>query len=109
MRERPINNIDSSKAILWASAFVIGALVIMQAGRLPGHPAYADSVSEGQHYTVLTADSGRGGDEDPDEILIIIDNRSEMIMSYSIDQPNGALLPRDGGSLPNFFRSVLKR
>ena len=33
--------INSSAAVLWASAFIIAALVIIQAGKLTGQAAFA--------------------------------------------------------------------
>ena len=42
-------------AALWASAFVIAALAIVQAGQLPGNSAHAETTSEFGDYTLLTA------------------------------------------------------
>jgi len=99
---------DPARAILWASAFVLASLVILQAGKLPGNPAYAGQVSSAGAYTILTADSGRGDDANPDEILVVIDNRTEALMVYETDGRSG-IVPRDGGNLANLFRQALNR
>ena len=101
--------VDPARTVLTAAAFILGALVIMQAGRLPGQPAYGEAAVFGNAYTILTADSGRGGDEQPDEIIVVIDNRAEVIMSYEVEGQQGGIIARDGGSLPFLFRNVLKR
>lgn len=91
-------------ATLWASAFVIAALVVLQAGRLPGNPAYAGTASVGPNYVLLTADNGRGGDTQPDEVLYIIDNRTESLMIYELE--GARIMLRDGLSLPATFRAA---
>ena len=95
-------------ASLWASAFVIAALVILQAGRLPGPNAWADEMSTTSgDYTLLTADSGRGGDVDPYEVLYVIDNRSGVLLVYEIDNAQQRRIHlRDGGSLDLLFRKA---
>ena len=92
-------------APLWASAFVIGALVVIQAGRLPAPAAYAGTSAAQGDYTVLTADSGRGGEVDPDEILYVLDNRDQVLMVYQIeDARRRQVILRDGWSLDTLFR-----
>jgi len=101
--------LDSGRTVLWASAFVIAALVIVQAGRLPGNAAYAGETSNRDGYTLVTADMGRGDDFDPDEVIYVIDNENGMIMIYEPDVRNNTLVLRDGGSLPALFRANLNR
>jgi hypothetical protein len=101
--------IHPGRAILWASAFVLAALVILQAGNLPGNPAYAEGVSNGANYTVFTVDSGRGGgDEGPDQIVVVIDNRNATMMGYLVDRRTNAVNLLDGGSLDALFRSAVR-
>ena len=51
---------STSTALLLVSAFLIGAMVIMQAGRMPAHPAYAgDAVVGAEVPITLTV----GGEE----------------------------------------------
>lgn len=102
--------VHGGRAALWASAFVIAALVVLQAGNLPGNPAYADGVSNGANYTLLTVDSGRGGgDEGPDQIVVVIDNRNATMMGYLTDARTGNINLLDGGSLEVLFRNAIQR
>ncbi len=56
-------------------------------------------------YTIMTTNSGRGGDADPDELLYVIDNRDQVLMVYEIeDARRGQIILRDGGSLDILFR-----
>src|SRR5688572_22422842 len=106
--ERAAKSLQPARAILWACAFILAALVILQAGRLPGNPAYADGVSNGNNYTVLTVPSGRGGgDEGPDDIIIVLDNRNGAILAYQPDARNANLTLLDGESLDALFRAAL--
>ncbi len=96
--------INSSAAVLWASAFVIAAMILVQAGRLPGQAAHAEMTATRADYTVMTTNSGRGGDEDPDELLYVIDNRDQVLLVYEIeDARRGNVILRDGWSLTNVF------
>ena len=98
-RRQPLN---SSSAVLWASAFVIGALTIVQAGRLPGNAAHAEAADQ-----ALIDNSGVGGDADPDELLYVIDNTDQVLMVYEVeDARRGKITLRDGGSLDNLFRAA---
>jgi hypothetical protein len=78
-------NFNAGAAVLWASAFVILAMIIVQAGRLQGNAAHAEMVADRGSYTLMTADSGRGGDEDPDEILYVIDSREQTLLVYEVE------------------------
>jgi hypothetical protein len=73
--------VNPGAAALWASAFVIGAMIIVQAGKLPsrGNAARAGNVSEIGDLTILTADSG-----DNEDILCILDRRSEQLFIYGV-------------------------
>jgi hypothetical protein len=104
------HRIDSAAAALWASAFVIAAMIIVQAGRLPLNPAYAEMTSTRSSYSIMSANGGRGDDADPDEVLYVIDNRSEVLLVYEVaDVRTGAVVPRDGGALPPLFRNAVRR
>ncbi len=98
---------NTSTAGLWASAFVIMALIIVQAGKLPGNTAYGEMASSDDAYTLLTTDAGKGGDARPDELLYVLDNRDRVLLVYEIeDSRNGEIFLRDGGSLVNLFNSA---
>ncbi len=91
-------------AALWASAFLLGGLVITQAGRLPGNQAFAEMAVESGGFTLMTVDSGRGEDAAPDELLYVIDSRSETLLIYEIeDARRKQIILRTGGSLRNLF------
>lgn len=72
--------VDSGVAALWASAFVIGGMLVSQAGRF-GAPdqAYAGNVAETGQIRLLTADAGGG-----EEVLAIVNIVDETIAIYSI-------------------------
>ena len=102
------NSIATS--LLLATAFLIAAMVILQAGRLPQHPAYAvDAVSGFGGYTLLTASSGFGKDTRPTEFCYIIDNHDEMPFIYEVPQASDKRIVLRGGTfLPRLF-SVARR
>ncbi|MHC4103201.1 MAG: hypothetical protein ACYSW1_20235, partial [Planctomycetota bacterium] len=68
---RASGQINPSAAVLWASAFVIAALTIVQAGRLQGPTARAEMASSSGDYTLVAGRSGRGRDERPNELLYV--------------------------------------
>ncbi|HVP73547.1 MAG TPA: hypothetical protein VMS30_07405 [Phycisphaerales bacterium] len=97
-------NVNFAAAALWASAFVILALIIIQAGRLPGTSANAAVQADRGSYTIMTADSGKGGDTEPDEILCVLDSREQILMVYEIeDARRGGMMLRDGYALSDLF------
>lgn len=94
-------------AILATSAFAITAFAIVEAGSLqPAAHAGGASVGIGG-TTMVTASSGKGPDADPYETLFVIDNRSEMLMVYSVSAPpEQRLVLLGGSSLPALFRAA---
>ena len=97
----------TAAAVLWASAFLLAALVIIQAGSLAGNPAYAEMGLSSAGYTLLTTDAGSGGETSPDELLYVIDSRDEVLLLYEIeDVRKGQIILRDGGSLRNLFQNA---
>ena len=100
-------HMNMSATALWASAFVVLAMIIVQAGKLPSNAAYAETATDRGNYTLLTTDSGKGGDENPNELLYVIDSAAQVLLVYEIeDARNGLILLRDGGSLVNLFNSA---
>ena len=77
MNDRNTTTIAPSAA-LWASAFVIFALILVTAGRGGGNAAWAEMVSSAGDYTVMTTESGN------DEIVLVLDERSEELLVYKI-------------------------
>jgi len=93
---------------LWASAFVILALVVVQAGRLPS--AHGETVASAGDYTLLTARSGKGPETRPYEVLFVIDNREQVLIVYDLeDAQRGTMTVRDGGPLEALFRNARPR
>ncbi len=100
-------NINAAAAVLWASAFLLAALVITQAGNLPVNPAYADMAVEADGYTLITVDSGRGEDADPNELLYVIDSRSEALLVYEVEDARQRLVTlRAVANLPVWFNNA---
>jgi hypothetical protein len=101
---------NTSATALWASAFVIAALVIVQAGRHPGNTAYAEMESSVGDYSILTAKTGKGPETRPYEALFVIDNREQVLIVYDLDDAQrGNMIVRGGGSLVNLFRNARPR
>lgn len=85
MTTKSKQSIDPSAAVLWAAAFIIGAILLVQAGRLPLNAAHAEMTADRGSYTLLTARSGRGSETEPHEILYIIDSREQVLLVYEIE------------------------
>ncbi len=99
--------INHSAAVLWASAFVIIAMIILQAGRMTGNTAYAEMATSSDVYSLLTTNSGTGGETDPNELLYVINKREGIMMVYEIeDARKRQVLLRDGGSLDALFKAA---
>lgn len=78
--ERRWGGVDTGAATLWASAFVVLAMIITQVGRFSsGDAAMADAVSRGD-VTVVTA-----GAQNNEEILLVLDSRSEVLAVYGVE------------------------
>ena len=107
MTMRTKTNISTKAAVLWASAFVVAAMVITQAGHLPVNPAYADMSQSGGSYTLVTDNSGRGPDADPYELLYVIDSRDQVLLVYEIeDVQQKQITFRGGASLETWFTNA---
>ncbi|MEM7228331.1 MAG: hypothetical protein AAF432_05880 [Planctomycetota bacterium] len=99
-------NFNASAAVLWASAFVITALIITQAGRISGNAAYAESANSNADFTMLTTQT-RVGTSPPAELLYVIDERGEMLFLYEIENAQKKQITlRQAGSLQNLFRNA---
>jgi len=89
-----------SAAALWASAFVILALVIVQADR--SGVALGEMTTSSGGYTVLTTDGGS------DEPLMVIDQRRELLLIYQVENQTRVLL-RQRVELPQLFTDARDR
>jgi hypothetical protein len=95
----------AATGVLWASAFVLAALIIIQAGRLPANQAQAQTATSGHGFSVVTANSGRGDEADPYELVYIIDSRADVLLVYAVeDARQGRMNLLGGGSLENLFK-----
>ena len=94
------NNRDNGA--LWASAFVIGMMIIFSASR-HSTTAAADNVVTGDGFTLVTTPSGQGTD-----FLFMIDDQSSMLLLYDIPDPQNRqfIRPVASWSLPAMFRSI---
>jgi len=98
-------NFNSSAAVLWASAFVIGAIILAQAGRLPVNAAHAEIAADRGSYTLLTARSGRGPETEPYELLYVIDSREQVLLVYEVeDTRKRQIVFREGYNLDDQFQ-----
>lgn len=94
---------------LWASAFVLAGLLIVQIGRLGGSgsgegtgiplftpTAKADLISKVADQTMLTFNAGN------DDVLVILDTRAEQMLTYRIKNQTAVELI-NVYSLPELF------
>lgn len=91
--------------VLGASAFVLAALTIIQAGK---PAAFAETANSGQMgYSASTIRSGLGPDGRPYELVYVIDSRGEMLYIYYIENATGQRMQlRQALSLPALFRQA---
>jgi len=87
---------------LWASAFVILAMIITQAGRLTGGPSSAVAGIESSvgDLTVLTA-LGQANQD----ILLVLDRRAERLLIYGVNS-RGRLEIHQSYKLPEMFETA---
>lgn len=77
--ERP--GFDSGAAALWASAFVILALILTQASRFgAGSAAYAGEYAEVGQFKLLSGDSGNN-----EEYIAVLNTIDETLSMYGIE------------------------
>ena len=105
------SNRGIAAAALWASAFILAALTILQAGRLPMNAAYGAGAANqgGQGTSVISLNTGLGPDSKPYEALWVLDARGEMLFIYYIENGNAgekSLLLRHVTPLPELFRAA---
>ncbi|MCA9310314.1 MAG: hypothetical protein KDA21_03860 [Phycisphaerales bacterium] len=72
--------LNGAAAALWASAFVIMALIIIQAGQVGTGPnaAWAETISDVGDYEIMTVPVGN-----LEEVLVVLDSRDETIYTYA--------------------------
>lgn len=99
------SSMSPAAAVLWASAFIIGAIILVQAGRLPVNAAHAEIVADRGSYTLMTARSGRGSETEPYEVLYVIDSREQVLLVYEVeDARKRQIIFREGYNLDDQFQ-----
>ena len=95
-RSRPL---DAGACALWASAFVLMGLILMQAGQYGSGPAAhaAGSVSEDEGMTILTARS-----QNDEDVLVVIEQATERLFVFGVEN-NRSIRAYDARSLPQLF------
>lgn len=71
---------------LWVTAGALGALAASQAVQLLESDARAELVSSAGAYTLMTAEGTT------DEILLVIDERQELLLVYRVENQNAVEL-----------------
>lgn len=95
----PINSVG-----LWASAFILGGLILTQAGRI--QMAHADSASGNSGFSMSTITSGTLLGSDTYDLLWIIDDRSETLMIFYGDVGNRVLDLRSVKNISEMFKQA---
>lgn len=105
-RERPASSISS--AILGASAFVLGGLTLMQAGRFTQTAHASEAANSGQlGFSMATVRSGLGPNDRPYDLVFVIDSRAETLFVYYIENTaDKRVYLRQVVSLPALFRQA---
>ena len=93
--------VDVGAASLWASAFIIMAMIVVQAGRLGvGNSAQAQVTSDIANLRMLTSKSNVD-----EELLSVLDQNNETLSAYLV--VNSRSLERfDTISLPEVFNQI---
>lgn len=89
----------SVNTALWASAFVLAAVLVVQAGRNADNQVNAEMVSSNGSYVTMTTQGQNG------ELLYVIDNLNEKLMVYDVEQQRN-LIMQNSVSLPEVFRTM---
>jgi len=87
---------------LWASALVLGGLVLVQAGRIADTPAYGEMAIKSGAYSMATTEASSA------EALYVVDDRTESLMIYEM-RPGDKFELRHAESLPELFERARGR
>lgn len=94
----PVRTNRAMAAALWASAFVLAALILVRAGDTPEPPPVAaDMVASTGDFQMMTTAGATNG-----ELLYVLDSRSERLVVYSLDSSRD-LTQRASVDLPRLF------
>lgn len=95
------NKQDAARVTLSITAVLLLALIVLQTVGLPVPSAHAGLVSKTGGYTILTIEGGSG----TSEIALVIDDRNEDLLVYSVNQARAVEL-RARESLPALFTAA---
>jgi hypothetical protein len=95
---------SSSNNSLWASAFVLMALILFVA-KNHAPAAVAETSIEGNGFTMLTTPGGQGSD-----LLYVVDSGREILMIYDLPDPQNQTMIRPVAAwyLPEMFSKARK-
>lgn len=71
-------SVNGGRAALWASAFVLGAMVLLHAGGLLDRPARAEMTATSGGYRAVTTNVGA------EEALFVVDEPREKLLVYLV-------------------------
>ena len=89
---------------LWASAFVLGGLILTQAGKIQS--ANADSVATTNGFCMSTITVGNQTGSETYDLLWLVDDRSETLMIFYGDVYNKVLDLRTTKNLSEIFKQA---
>lgn len=93
--------LDGPSAALIASALVIGALLVVQAGQLGApEPAFAGNIADAGQFRILTADAGGG-----EEFLAVLSVTDETLSIYGVQNQKSIELYQVA-KLPELFEQA---
>ena len=98
------NNFQKNTVGLWASAFVLGGLILTQAGRVQN--AQADSVTTTNGFCMSTITCGIQTGSETYDLLWLVDDRSETLMIFYGDVYNKVLDVRTIKNLSDIFKQA---
>jgi hypothetical protein len=104
MKKKKPSSFQPSTTALWASAFVLGGLILTQAGRMQS--AQADSVSTSNGFCMSTITCGNQSGSETYDLLWVVDDRSETLMIFYGDVYNKQLDLRTTRNLADIFRQA---
>ena len=99
-----VNNFQMNTVGLWASAFVLGGLILTQAGRIQSAQADSDVANNG--FCMSTITCGNQSGPETYDLLWLIDDRSETLMIFYGDVYNKVLDVRTIKNLSDIFKQA---
>lgn len=99
-----MNRIQTACFCLLASAFVLAAILMVRIDQHAGeNAAYADQVIAQPAFTMMTARTRGGGDNEGDESLFILDNNAGVLVVYAPNVAREQIEPIQGIKMTDIF------